>query len=145
TRARMPLSAPNLANDSLVQELGRWRRVAAGAVALLVLLVFGAFFLGRAATRLTLHSGNVLWMASNSQEAVWSAEAAVRSLYLAPAEDGTTRQRAVALIDSTRYLIRSLRDSVSDNVEQTARVDQILARFDTWERVFAAPAMAGNV
>lgn len=141
----MPLSAPNLANDSLVQELGRWRRVAAGAVALLVLLVFGAFFLGRAATRLTLHSGNVLWMASNSQEAVWSAEAAVRSLYLAPAEDGTTRQRAVALIDSTRYLIRSLRDSVSDNVEQTARVDQILARFDTWERVFAAPAMAGNV
>src|SRR5690606_20020591 len=136
----MPLSAPDIANDSLVQVLDRWRRVAAGAVILIGVLVVAAFVLERTTTRRVLHSGNVLWMASAAQEAVWTAEAAVRTLYLNPNVDSVQAQAAATRTDSARRVLRALRDSVAYDLTQAARVDSILVGLDDWERIFAAPA-----
>ncbi len=140
----MPLSAPDLANDALVRELDRWRRVATGAVLVIAAVVVGAFALERSTTRQVAHSGNVLWLASSAQEAVWSAEAAVRAIYLNPTVDSAAARDEASGTDSARRVLEALRDSLSTAPTQVARVDSILAGLSDWERVFATPARSGT-
>jgi PAS domain S-box-containing protein len=136
-------AAGDIATDPLVQEITRWRRLASLAVVVIALAIIGGFAFERASTAAVRSSGNVLWMATAAQEAIWNAEGLVRSVYFGD-DDAATRARVLAARgDSVRRVLRDLRDSVAANGLRAERIDTLIARYDTWETVFVLPARDG--
>ena len=140
----MPQQAPDTSKDVLTQALDRWRRLATAAVVVIAILCTGTFLIERSTSRVVLQTGNVLWMATSAQEAVWTSEAAVRALYLNPAVDTVAARRRAARPDSARVLLQALRVALADDPLQRTRVDSILSGLDDWERVFVRPVLAGE-
>jgi hypothetical protein len=126
----LPESQQHRSNDIILSELTRWRQILGLAVGVMAAVVSLAFYAERLSTRAALHAGNSLRIATEAQSHLWTAEAAVRALLLRPDVDTASAQRRAARTDSARVLLRALRDSVSDNATQVARVDSVMAALD---------------
>lgn len=139
----MAQPASDIANDVLVRALDRWRFLAASAVVVIGIVATAAFALVRSTTTQVSRAGNILVLASEAQEAVWSAEAAVRALLLKPGIDSARARARAARTGTARALLMTLRDSVAGNPQQAARVDSILTGLDAWESTFATAVLTG--
>ncbi len=131
-------------NDPIVTELSRWRRVLSAAVLTITAVLLIAFTAERITTRWVLHTGNVLRLATTAESQILVAEAAVRALLLRPDVDTARALLRASRSDSARVLLAALKDSVSGNVGQRARLDSVLAALDRWESAFAKPVREGG-
>jgi two-component system, cell cycle sensor histidine kinase and response regulator CckA len=109
------------------------------AVGAIALLVAGGFAVELFTASRTVHSGNVLRVATQAQRSAWEAEAAVRAVLLSPAPVAPARIRTVQ--DSTRTLLNSLRQLVRNDPAQMARLDSLDAALDRWDASFATPVL----
>jgi nitrogen-specific signal transduction histidine kinase len=130
--------------DLILSELLRWRQILGLAVGVMAVVVSLAFYAERASTRAALHAGNALRLATEAQAHIWTSEAAVRALLLRPDVDSGSALRRAARSDSARVLLRALRDSVSDNFAQVARIDSVMTALSDWEIAFATPVREGR-
>ena len=125
--------------DALTRRLAKWRTALAVAVGAIALLVAGGFAAERFTMSRTVHSGNVLRVATQAQRSAWEAEATVRAVLLSPVPVSPVRIRAEQ--DSTRALLRTLRSLVREQPAQRTRLDTLERALDQWDLAFATPVL----
>ena len=130
------------AGDALWRAVRALRTLVLWAAPLVAILAIVGFVGERISVGRARQTGTVLRVATHVQHLAWNAESGARAYLLA--RDSSAIARTGAAQDSLALSIPLLRELVSDDPSQGARLDSLEAALARWDTLFAQPTFAGD-